>query len=149
MDRIHTSGHRFMDQAGRQRIFHGLNLVCKGDRQPDGSINYIGPWQEGDFRALAGWGFNVVRLGLIWDAVEPQPGVYDEQTLHGATDLPSEECSQEQDRYAENQLQAHMKPPPAVFGGTYGGPQSGATTPRTAYRNPQTKKGVPMAHPST
>lgn len=81
MHRIHTSGHAFVDEAGRQRILSGVSLVCKGNRRPDGTIDYIGPWQEEDFRALACWGFNVVRLGLIWDAVEPQPGLYDDAYL--------------------------------------------------------------------
>src|SRR5690554_6839579 len=49
-------------------------LVC-------GKMNYIPPWNEEDFKLLRDWGFNVVRLGLIWDAVEPEPGVYNEAYL--------------------------------------------------------------------
>lgn len=30
---------------------------------------------------LASWGFNVVRLTLFWEAIEPEPGVYDKSYL--------------------------------------------------------------------
>jgi endoglycosylceramidase len=36
-----------------------------------------------DARFLADNGFNVVRLGIIWKGLEPQPGVYDERYLDG------------------------------------------------------------------
>ncbi len=81
MQRIHVSGMAFRDEWGRQRIFHGINLVHKGTKLSDGTIDYIGPWTEADFADLARWGFNAVRLGMIWDAVEPQPGKYDEAYL--------------------------------------------------------------------
>lgn len=76
MDTITTQGTLFLDQFGRQRIFHGINLVYKGEKQPDGRLNYFAPWSDDDFGKLASLGFNVVRLGMIWDAVEPHPGIY-------------------------------------------------------------------------
>jgi len=30
---------------------------------------------------LVKWGFNLVRLGVMWEAVERQPGVYDQVYL--------------------------------------------------------------------
>lgn len=83
MDRISTSGLKFVDQFGRQRIFHGVNLVFKGTRRPDGSVAYDSPYTAKDVDFLADQGFNIVRLGLIWDAVEPRPGEYDEGYLDG------------------------------------------------------------------
>ncbi len=38
-------------------------------------------FSEDDAQFLAANGFNVVRLGVIWAAVEPQPGVYDTEYL--------------------------------------------------------------------
>ena len=76
MDNIGVDQNRFVDQTGRQRLFHGLNLVWKGEFESSGRRNYIGPWTDKDFAEIAKSGFNVIRLGLIWDAVEPKPGQY-------------------------------------------------------------------------
>lgn len=71
--------HRFVDEFGRTRIFHGVNSVYK-----------VFPWypqttgfdaksslSDIDAKNLKGWGFNVVRLGVMWPGVEPgERGVY-------------------------------------------------------------------------
>lgn len=80
MLKISVIGDRFADEKGRHVILRGINMVHKGTRG-NGVIDYIAPWDEGTFKSLSEWGFNVVRLGVIWDAVEPQPGVYDEKYL--------------------------------------------------------------------
>lgn len=72
MKNIRVSGDRFVDEHGRHVILHGVNLVCK-----DKTRNYIGNWGDDDFVRLRRWGCNVVRLGVIWDAVEPEPGMFD------------------------------------------------------------------------
>ncbi len=87
MDRISTDGLTFVDQFGRQRIFHGVNLVFKGARDANGRMRYDSTYGEKDLALLAGRGFNVVRLGLIWDAVEPKPGMYDDSYLDRIADL--------------------------------------------------------------
>jgi len=40
-----------------------------------------------DIDDLASWGFNLVRLGVMWEAVERQPGVYDYTYLKKVNDL--------------------------------------------------------------
>jgi endoglycosylceramidase len=67
------SGRWLLDPQGRVLIVHGLNVV-----------NKLAPftaqgWGFGDDDAmfLQAHGFNAVRLGVLWEAVEPQPGVYD------------------------------------------------------------------------
>ena len=83
MERISIDGLVFVDCHNRQRIFNGVNLVWKGEKLPDGSTGgYIGPWNKKHFAQFAAWGFNVARLGLIWDAVEPSPGIYNEDYLN-------------------------------------------------------------------
>ncbi|MEM2929451.1 MAG: cellulase family glycosylhydrolase [Thermoproteota archaeon] len=76
MERIYVRGKNFTDEAGRTRIFHGVNLVCK-----DKSKRYVNGWNRFDFEELSRLGFNLVRLGLFWDGVEPEPGKYDEDYL--------------------------------------------------------------------
>ena len=36
---------------------------------------------ETDIDDLANWGFNLVRLGIIWESVETAPGVFNETML--------------------------------------------------------------------
>ena len=59
---------------------HGFNMVNKlqaSGYAPDG----VG-FSDDDARFLARNGFNVIRLGIIWKALEPQPGVYDDSYLN-------------------------------------------------------------------
>ncbi|CAM4137563.1 cellulase family glycosylhydrolase [Paenibacillus alkaliterrae] len=76
MTKIRVQGSRFVDEQGRHVILHGINMVCK-----EKSIDYIGKWDETDFRKLKQWGFNLIRLGIIWDGVEPEPGSFDDSYL--------------------------------------------------------------------
>ena len=75
---VDPNTHGFVDEFGRARIFHGVNAVYK-----------IPPWYpetEGfdpknsltdiDAKTLKSWGFNVVRLGVMWPGVEPTKGNY-------------------------------------------------------------------------
>lgn len=68
----------------RTRIFHGVNAVFK-----------IAPWYPSttgfdfenslssiDSANLKRWGFNIVRLGVMWPGVEPKErGIYDQSYL--------------------------------------------------------------------
>lgn len=81
MDRIYTQGMKFRDEKGRECIFNGINLVNKGKPTLSGGRKYKFKWDEDDLLELKELGFNLIRLGVIWDAVEPEPGVYDEEYL--------------------------------------------------------------------
>ena len=73
----------FVDEQSRVRIFHGVNAVEK--------IAPFYPQREGfdpvhslssiDAANLASWGFNVVRLGVLWQATVPHAGVIDRDYL--------------------------------------------------------------------
>lgn len=73
---ISVYGTRFTDSFGRQVILNGINKVNK-----DKSMNYTDNDSLASYEQLAGFGFNCIRLGIIWDGVEPQPGKYDEKYL--------------------------------------------------------------------
>lgn len=71
------SGRWMTDADGRVFVTHGVNLVYK--------VPPYEPTPSGfgldDVLFLKREGFNSVRLGLIYAAVEPEPGVYDEAYL--------------------------------------------------------------------
>ena len=73
---ITIKGNKLYTNDGQEFIAKGINMVCK-----DKSKNYIGDYTEDDFRFLKEHGFNLIRLGLIWDGAEPEPGKYDESYL--------------------------------------------------------------------
>lgn len=75
---ISIRDEKFVDKNGREVILHGINMVCK-----DKSRNYIGNWDEIDFNKLREWGINCIRLGIIWDGLEPSPGFINEGYLKG------------------------------------------------------------------
>jgi endoglycosylceramidase len=70
-------GRFITDSQGRVFTTHGVNLVYKvAPYEP--SVTGFG---DDDAAFLAREGFNSVRLGVIYKAVEPQPGVYDDAYL--------------------------------------------------------------------
>lgn len=70
--------HRFFDAYGRQVILHGIGLVDKNPK-----TNYLAYNDPAIFRQFREWGFNCIRLGILWDGLEPQPAVLNEQYLKG------------------------------------------------------------------
>lgn len=73
---ISVSGTRFIDSYGRQVIFSGINKVNK-----DPKMNYTDIDSSETYEKINSWGLNCIRLGVIWDGVEPEPGKYDEKYL--------------------------------------------------------------------
>ena len=80
--KIKISGDRFVNENGDQILFNGVNSVCKDPGQ-----GYLFPEPEQVFRRFREQGFNLIRLGIFWDGVEPQPGVYDQDYLQRVRDV--------------------------------------------------------------
>jgi endoglycosylceramidase len=72
-----TAGRFLLDPQGRVLVLHGVNMVYK---RPPYAPDAVG-FGADDARFLARQGFTTVRLGLIWKAVEPEPGHYDDAYL--------------------------------------------------------------------
>lgn len=67
------SSNHFVDSHGRVRLFHGLNVVFKTPPHiPD-----PGEWEAetsfgpADAANLSAWGFNAIRLGVLWAGTFP------------------------------------------------------------------------------
>lgn len=74
--KFQCKGKKIVDQFGREIIFKGASLICK-----EKSMNYYDNWTDDDFDVLKRMGTSLIRLGIVWDGVEPQPSVYDEKYL--------------------------------------------------------------------
>lgn len=70
-----VDGH-FLDRAGDEVRLRGVNIISK-----NAATRYKSEHTEEDFARLREWGMNCVRLGILWDGVEPAPGEYDESYL--------------------------------------------------------------------
>jgi endoglycosylceramidase len=70
---LQVKRERFVDPRGRQVLLHGMNVISKSKAE-----NYLSWHRAEDFAAMRQWGMNCVRLGIIWDGVEPEPGRFDD-----------------------------------------------------------------------
>lgn len=80
MKSILTDKKRFVDSDGRERIFSGMNICDKGAWNGR-TRRYEYVWDSGRLPALRARGFNLIRLGTTWDAVEPYPGRYNDKYI--------------------------------------------------------------------
>jgi len=70
-------GRWITDAAGRVVILHGFNVVAKGAPHLPSQLGF----DADDAAFLAHDGFNTVRLGFDYGAIEPRPGTYDRSFL--------------------------------------------------------------------
>jgi endoglycosylceramidase len=76
-DGLSTTGTWLTNSDGQVVVMHGLNEVYKVAPYEPSADGF----SDDDAAFLAANGFNVVRLGVIWAAVEPDPGVFDDTYL--------------------------------------------------------------------
>jgi len=75
----------FRDAQGRLVYFKGVNAGAWAKLPP--FLPFEDPkWWD----VLATWGYNMVRLTIFWEAIEPEPGVYDQRYLDKVEDMVNE-----------------------------------------------------------
>jgi len=75
----------FRDSQGRLVYFRGINLGASAKLPP--FLPFEDPkWWD----ILASWGYNMVRLTIFWEAIEPEPGVYDQRYLDRVEEMVNE-----------------------------------------------------------
>lgn len=82
MEKIFCDGTRLVDEHGRQRIFRGMNICFKTRKEynietHDKLIGIV----KRIIVYCKECGFNMVRLGFNWFAVEPDKNVFDEKFI--------------------------------------------------------------------
>jgi len=81
IQRLDVLSSRIVDEQGRTLLLRGPNL-SNSNKFPNPSGSFIPDWIDGEvFADIAARGFNSVRFLLVWEAIEPEPGVYDELYL--------------------------------------------------------------------
>ncbi len=78
----------FRDSKGRLVYFRGVNVGSNAKLPP--FLPFDDPkWWD----LLASWGYNMVRLTIFWEAIEPEPGVYDQEYLDKIKEMVDEASS--------------------------------------------------------
>ena len=86
MDKIYVSDMRFIDEHGRERIFSGMNVVDKKDFVADDpAFGY--PADTFPFEEFGSRGYDMIRLGFTWSAMEPKPNHYNEKLVSSLCDF--------------------------------------------------------------
>ena len=79
MDKIRTQGRVLIDEMGRERIFYGINVCDKGEYSAEtGTRSYNYKWDDEMLVEFRKQGYNLIRLGITWEAVEPSRGKYND-----------------------------------------------------------------------
>lgn len=62
---VNTTTHKLVDGYGRERYFHGVNVVVKGPPWIPRQDKFDPHWSfvEEDMQLLQDWGLNAIRLG--------------------------------------------------------------------------------------
>eukprot|EP00026_Physarum_polycephalum_P007748 Phypoly_transcript_07814.p1 GENE.Phypoly_transcript_07814~~Phypoly_transcript_07814.p1 ORF type:complete len:482 (+),score=58.45 Phypoly_transcript_07814:61-1506(+) len=70
---VNTATRALEDEYGRERLFHGVNVVYKTFPYFPITDHFDSRYSfcEQDLEYLEEWGLNVVRLGVMWPGVEP------------------------------------------------------------------------------
>jgi len=79
---VNPDTQTFVDNAGRERFFHGTNVVYKHFPYHPETTGY-GPdsFSEKDMKLLQELGLNTIRLGMMMPGYVPKRGVYNETYL--------------------------------------------------------------------
>ena len=82
---------QFIDEFGRERYYHGMNVVYKSPPYLP-VFDHFDPqlsFSEQDMQYFHDWGLNIIRLGVMWPGVEPGQGQYDDSYLAAAKQIIS------------------------------------------------------------
>lgn len=81
-EKLHVENNRIKDEDGRERIFHGTNVVNKLEpfvpTNLEGDFDVMNSFNQQDIDLLASLGYNTLRLGLLWQGAEPTEGQFNQ-----------------------------------------------------------------------
>lgn len=84
LSKIQVCGRWFCDSQGRVRIFHGMNDIQEAkDKGSFTGSNFLPHlmMEDGVQDQVASWGFNVIRMPMMWSAIQPSISQIDQSYL--------------------------------------------------------------------
>ena len=86
---VNTDTHRIVDLQGRERYFHGVNVVVKGPPWIPRTDVFHPTWSfvEKDMEILRDLGMNAIRFGMMWPGAEPERDKYNETYFQIAKEI--------------------------------------------------------------
>jgi len=89
LDRKVKHGQVMIDSVGRTRLFHGVNAVYKIPPYIPTSVGWdtVTTLSEKDAQDLQNWGFNMVRLGVMWPGLMPDKDSFDDDYIKSVRDI--------------------------------------------------------------
>lgn len=95
MEKIRAEQMRLIDSFGRERIFTGVNVCDKGYYNSEtGKRDYGKIWGKDTAGQLKRAGINLIRLGFVWEAIEPEMGKYNDEYIDHLEKI-LDECERE------------------------------------------------------
>ncbi|KAN0030386.1 hypothetical protein ACTA71_010151 [Dictyostelium dimigraforme] len=90
--KVNPENQFLIDQYNRVRLFHGVNVVYKIPPYHPSLVGFdpVTSFSSEDIENLVEWGFNAVRLGVMWPGVEPVKDEYNQTYLDVMSKLVSE-----------------------------------------------------------
>jgi endoglycosylceramidase len=88
---VDPANQQLVDVEGRQRYFHGVNVVVK--EPPWIPVDSSYTFTDKDMATLQELGLNALRLGMMWPGVEPERGKYNFTYLEVARNLTKQAAS--------------------------------------------------------
>lgn len=76
MKNVTVKGRAFLDRYGKEKVFNGINIVCKNPQ-----MGYLYDLKKEDWDALEKLKIDIVRFGVIWSGAEPVCGGVDDDYL--------------------------------------------------------------------
>lgn len=86
MEKITTFKQSFIDSSGRERIFNGVNICDKGGEREDRS-SFFYPCDAAFLDKFKKLGFNLIRLGMTWETIEPEKGQFNISYLESVKEI--------------------------------------------------------------
>ncbi len=135
MEKIRAQGMSLVDEHGRERIFYGINVCDKGSySQEDKQRHFCYEWQDSMLESFRNQGYNIIRLGITWEAVEPEKGKYNDEYIEAVRKML--------DKCLEYGMYAYIDMHQDLYSGWGDGPGDGAPawachTDKYKYKNPK------------
>ena len=88
LPQLHVGSERIRDGSERQVLLRGVNDTSLTDQyQVNPSLPTVTPLEESDYEEMQSLGFNVIRLGINWSALEPERGEISEEYIQRIADV--------------------------------------------------------------